>query len=73
MKAMYGTLLLVGLASLSACTSTKNTGASEALPCTCGEPETAFDGCLNSACVDGLGNPDNPDCLCGPLSIGEEE
>lgn len=40
--------------------------------CTCGQPETAFEGCLSPLCRSGEGNPDNPDCLCGPLIIGEE-
>jgi len=42
------------------------------VPCMCGEPEAAFEGCPHPKCLSGEGNPDNPDCVCGPLSFGQE-
>lgn len=42
------------------------------IPCICGEPEAAFDGCSHPACLSGEGNPENPDCVCAPMKIGEK-
>lgn len=39
------------------------------LPCICGTPEADMQGCPNSTCAHGKRNPDNPDCVCGSLSI----
>ena len=41
------------------------------VPCTCGDAETDFDGCLHPKCAQGATNPDNPDCVCGPLEQEE--
>ena len=38
-------------------------------PCTCGQPAADVEGCAHSACMSGHRNPDNPDCVCGTLSI----
>jgi hypothetical protein len=38
-------------------------------PCTCGKPEADMVGCANAKCVAGERNPDNPDCVCGSLSL----
>ena len=43
------------------------------VPCTCGDPMTDLIGCTHSLCVAGKHNPDNPDCVCGPIAIGEEK
>jgi len=40
-------------------------------PCTCGDPKTDLEGCANEICMSGETNPDNPDCVCGTLSIKE--
>ena len=72
---MIQRLLLLGLfATLGACSSTdeKGDGAGEAsVPCTCGQPEAAFDGCAHPKCVAGERNPENPECVCGPLDYEE--
>ena len=39
------------------------------VPCTCGQPEADFRGCEHHQCLAGQRNPDNPDCVCGTLSI----
>ena len=39
------------------------------VPCTCGQPEADFRGCAHHRCLAGQRNPDNPDCVCGTLSI----
>lgn len=62
--------LSVCLAALAACRSNQ---ANTDFACTCGTPEAAFEACLHPACADGKHNPDNPDCACGTLSLGEEE
>jgi hypothetical protein len=51
-----------------ACRSSSGAAASE-VPCTCGEPTTDIEGCAHSSCLKGERNPDNPDCVCGSLSI----
>ena len=67
-------ILLLGLVtSLSACKSAgDDAAAASAVRCTCGEPETDFDGCAHPMCVKGERNPDNPLCVCGPMKIGKE-
>jgi hypothetical protein len=37
------------------------------LACICGEPNGDLYGCHFAACVDGIGNPENDLCACGPL------
>ena len=37
--------------------------------CTCGQPETDFRGCAHHLCSSRHRNPENPDCVCGTLSI----
>jgi len=39
------------------------------LACTCGTPEADLQGCPNASCLQGKRNPDNPDCVCGTLTI----
>ena len=67
-------VLLAGLALAGACKSDSPTSATSAksteIPCTCGQPEADFEGCPCPSCSNGVRNPDNPDCVCGPLSIG---
>jgi len=36
--------------------------------CTCGDSQTALVGCYHSRCLSGLGNPQNPACVCGGLA-----
>jgi hypothetical protein len=42
------------------------------VPCTCGDEMTAVLGCAHPKCAAGETNPDNPDCVCGPIALGEE-
>ena len=39
------------------------------VPCTCGEALADLEGCAHPACLKGVRNPENPDCVCGSLSI----
>lgn len=43
------------------------------VPCTCGDAMTAMTGCAHSLCAAGKHNPENPDCVCGPISLVEED
>ena len=45
---------------------------SPALPCTCGTLEADLEGCAHSRCLAGEKNPENPDCVCGTLSLLEQ-
>ena len=66
---MKHVILLIVLSSLSfACTSTA--ASDENIPCTCGQPEADIDGCAHALCLAGKSNPENPDCVCGALSLG---
>lgn len=51
-----------------ACRSTP-TAAKDEVPCTCGQPVADVEGCAHEACAHGKRNPDNPDCVCGTLTI----
>ena len=44
-------------------------GSAANIPCTCGTPEADLEGCAHPTCLAGKTNPDNPDCVCGSLSI----
>ena len=65
-------LLLVPLA-LGACKSSSPKVDLSSVPCNCGEPEARFDGCAHPTCAAGKRNPDNPDCVCGPLDFGDDD
>ena len=47
----------------------RSSGSRNEVPCTCGTPATDMEGCAHHSCVMGKRNPDNPDCVCGALSI----
>jgi hypothetical protein len=64
-------LLLCAVAALGACKSSGDAAAEAAAQrCTCGTPEADFEGCTNPICLKGERNPDNPDCVCGPMKMG---
>jgi hypothetical protein len=44
-----------------------------ALPCTCGTPEADLEGCAHWLCLEGQNNPENPDCVCGSLSLPQPQ
>ena len=70
MKPIHALLLVVLSALPLAC---KSSGTKDAnIPCTCGQAEADLDGCAHAACLAGKNNPDNPDCVCGSLSIGKK-
>lgn len=65
------TLTILMLLLTVACVSCKSTDASSAsVRCICGTAEADFSGCQHPLCVKGERNPDNPDCVCGPMKIG---
>jgi hypothetical protein len=67
MKRSLRLALLVPLLALPfGCRS--NAPSSE-VPCTCGQPEADLVGCAHATCLAGERNPENPDCVCGTLSI----
>jgi hypothetical protein len=58
-------LLALSLLPLSCRSEAKRTE----VPCICGQPEADFRGCAHHLCLAGQRNPDNPECVCGTLSI----
>jgi len=64
------TLLLALVACIAplGCRS-NDAAANDAVPCTCGQPMANMEGCAHPQCVHGERNPDNPDCVCGSLTI----
>lgn len=64
-------LIAVAMPVLASCGSNKAHDEST-IPCVCGTDQAAIDGCANPICRDGHQNPDNPDCVCGPLEFTEE-
>lgn len=40
--------------------------------CICGQPLEAIEGCPHPLCIAGERNPDNPDCVCGPIEFDGE-
>jgi hypothetical protein len=65
--------LVLLLLPLSCRSGSKNEAKHDALhaaaPCTCGQPEADVQGCAHHQCLKGERNPDNPDCVCGTLTI----
>lgn len=64
-------VLLCTAGVLGACNSSGDSKASAAAQrCTCGTPEADFEGCTHPMCLKGERNPDNPECVCGPMKMG---
>jgi len=64
---MHSRLFLLALILIPlAC---RGTGVASDSPCTCGQPAADIEGCAHPKCLAGERNPDNPDCICGTLSI----
>ena len=69
------TLPLLAALALGACGSSEPVSDDVDIPtadCICGTPEAAIQGCPHALCVSGEGNPENPECVCAPLEIGED-
>jgi hypothetical protein len=60
-------LLLAVLATPWGCKSPQVGYDATAVVCICGTPESQLEGCPHPLCLSGEGNPDNEDCVCGPL------
>jgi hypothetical protein len=69
MKNLRARWLLALLLLPLACKSSKSSAGAEDIPCTCGTPEADMEGCAHALCLAGKTNPENPDCVCGGLSI----
>jgi hypothetical protein len=64
-------LLLLGMiASLNSCKGPSSKAEASAVCCTCGTPKADFEGCAHPMCLRGERNPDNPECVCGPMKMG---
>lgn len=63
--------LLAGALALGslACRSSGSTEGTAEVECLCGQPLADMQGCPHPDCAEGRSNPDNPDCVCGTLSI----
>jgi hypothetical protein len=57
--------------ALAGCRSDGSGQESTDFPCICGTPEAAMKCCLHPLCLSGEGNPENPDCVCGTISIDD--
>ena len=69
-------LCVIPLAALGSCPDEKQPTPEYSdvdLPCTCGQPEAQLEACVHPLCVSEEGNPDNPDCVCGPLAFESED
>ena len=66
MKHLFPLLLAVGCLLPAGC---RSSSPADDVPCICGTPEADMQGCPHSTCAHGKRNPDNPDCVCGSLSI----
>jgi hypothetical protein len=66
MKHLFPFLLAVGCFLPVGC---RSSSPADDVPCICGTPEADMQGCPHSTCMHGKRNPDNPDCVCGNLSI----
>jgi len=58
-------LLLALILTPLACRSTEPNDS----PCTCGQAAADIEGCSHAKCLAGQNNPENPDCVCGTLSL----
>ena len=68
---LFVIVLLCTAGALGACKSAGESAAQAAAQrCTCGTPEADFEGCTHPLCLKGERNPDNPECVCGPMKIG---
>jgi hypothetical protein len=67
MKIVSSIVLLALWSFPLACRSTDSKAST--VPCTCGQPAADIEGCAHEACASGQRNPNNPDCVCGTLSI----
>jgi hypothetical protein len=61
-------LLLAGALALGSLACRSNP-ESEGVECICGQPIADVQGCPHPACASGESNPDNPECVCGTLSL----
>ena len=64
-RLLFSLLLIL---SPLACRSSSSSSLRE-VPCTCGTPQADMQGCAHATCLAGKQNPDNPECVCGALSI----
>ena len=63
-------LAVLALIAVPGCRSTSaDPSEPELLACVCGDPHGNLLGCTHPLCVESEGNPENPDCVCGGLSV----
>lgn len=48
-------------------------GEAVEVECICGTTRGDLVGCEHEACAAGRTNPENPDCVCGTLTAGEDQ
>ncbi len=63
-------LTLTCMSCTSSSTNSSSSASKNTCACICGTPEADFSGCPNEYCIKGERNPNNPDCVCGPMKIG---
>lgn len=68
-KSMRSILLLFLVLVCSTSLACRSGAKHDDVPCTCGTPEADFHGCAHHLCLAGQRNPENPDCVCGTLTI----
>jgi hypothetical protein len=72
MKTFRALFALVTLALVACHSPERQSSDLSSVTCTCGRPEAVIDGCAHLLCVRRDGNPENPDCICGPMTLTEE-
>ena len=64
---LFAALLVLPLACKSEASGSE--APEKSVACTCGDPSTDIEGCAHALCVAGQANPDNPNCVCGTMSL----
>jgi len=60
---------LLAVACLALAAGCRSSSPAAEVACTCGTPSADLNGCAHKTCLAGKTNPENPDCVCGTLSI----
>ena len=69
MSTKAATRLLFSLLLILSPLACRSSSSLREVPCTCGTPKADMQGCAHATCLAGKQNPDNPECVCGALSI----
>ena len=72
-----GKALLLALPLFASCSSSSSktdiAELSAGVECVCGDEDGELFGCFHPLCIQEHVNPNNPDCVCGPLAFESED